>query len=540
MQAERKRILPLLAVVAIALAVRAYAAHASPCVSKDALWFVTGAQAIEDGQMSAWLGQDQHPLYAACVWLFGQLCGDWIRGGLVFNVLMGALAITPAYLLARALFGRRAALCAAFFLAIHSYAVRYSADVLSEPTYLFLFLCAVLFGLSGLQREDVRLLALCGAASALAYLTRPEGLGVVLVTACWAGVDRASQWRSNAWPKLGRLAILLGAFALVAAPYMIEIGGLTRKKHVGEVLRFQRTQAPQADTSVPGFSQTELIVNGPAAAVAKQRTGISYYVVCAYKLLGRLVSACRHVFIPFVLLGLLCRGEPSRNRRGELYIGSLVLAYLLLLYGLKTSSQYVARRHTFPIAVLLLLWSGPGVLVAARWLARWRPLRPRSRAVLPWLLALMAVVQGVRIAKPEHRDKVGEAEAGLWIRAHTRGRPRVITLELSRVACYAYSPNLELHKAFSERAANGPPVKNPKRVSYWGILDYACRIRATHVVVDEDRIRRLVPGFMADVERACAASKLPRLILCRRFKRSPRDASPSILIYRVVTRPEKQ
>jgi len=121
----------LAAVVLVALAMRAYAMCVMGVVSKDALWFVTGAQAIADGDYRAWLGQNQHPLMGACVWLAGVASGDWIRGGRIFNVVVGALTAVPVYFMGRAVFGHLAGLCAAWFLAFHAFAARYSADVLS-------------------------------------------------------------------------------------------------------------------------------------------------------------------------------------------------------------------------------------------------------------------------------------------------------------------------------------------------------------------------------------------------------------------------
>ncbi len=129
---ERKRLPIVLAIVAVALLVRLYTWWAMAVVSKDALWFVTGARAIAAGDFVAgWLGHDQHPLCALFVWLGGCLTGDWIAGGRLTNVIFGALAVLPVYGIARLLFGHRVGLIAAWLLAFHVHAARYSGDVLS-------------------------------------------------------------------------------------------------------------------------------------------------------------------------------------------------------------------------------------------------------------------------------------------------------------------------------------------------------------------------------------------------------------------------
>jgi len=151
-----------------------------------------------------------------------------------------------------------------------------------------------------------------------------------------------------------------------------------------------------------------------------------------------------------------------------------------------------------------------------------------------WLLMALLVVMSARIAKPQNTRAVGEAQAGIWVRENSPSKPKVITLELARVACYAYSPNYQLHHAFEDPAAPPGSPSDPKRVSYWGVVDYAVRIGATHVVLDENRIGQLVPGFVPDLLRADAAAAHPRLAIALRIKRSQRDEAPTLIVCQIV------
>ena len=523
----------LAAVVLVALAMRAYVMCVMGVVSKDALWFVTGAQAIADGDYRAWLGHDQHPLTGACVWLAGVASGDWIRGGRIFNVVVGALTAAPVYFLGRALFGHLAGLCAAWFLAFHAHAARYSADVLSEPLYVFLFLSAILFGMLGVVEDKKRWLALCGVASALAYLTRPEGVMSVLVPGAWLCCQHIGDLCSDWKRRFARIGVLSLAFMALAAPYMIYVGGLSRKKSATEIIKFTRVRPANAAATPP--APQSKTADGDETATQE---AVRHYLRSGYSLLGKLVSACTHTLMPLMVLGLICRRRGPALKRGELFLGSVVVLYLLLLFGVRTSAGYISRRHAFPIAMILMTWSGAGALAAAHWLTRIRRLRGRRTAALRWITGVMAVVLTARTAEPQNTRNLGEAKAGLWIRRHCATPPKVITHKLPRVACYAFSRNFELHQAFVGTNTDGRRVRKPERVSYWGILDHACLIEATHVVVEENQMYELAPAFIAEAKQADAAGAVPRLALRVRFKPSWRDASPTIFVYQVVTRPE--
>lgn len=535
----RKQLRDVAAIVLVALAMRVYAMGVMATVSKDALWFVTGAQAIADGDYRAWLGQNQHPLTAACVWLAGVASGDWIRGGRIFNVVVGTLTVVPFYFMGRAVFGHLAGLCAAWFLAFHAHAARFSADVLSEPLYLFCFLWAAFFGILGVVGGKKRWLALCGIASALAYLTRPEGVMAVLVPGAWVCCqhirDLCSDWKQ----RCARIVVLSLAFMVLAAPYMVYIGGLSRKKNAAEIIRFSRVQAPNAARATPA-PQAHKPRNEPDDARPQEPRSATHYVRSGYSLLSKLLSACTHVLAPFVVLGLVCRRRGPRLLRGELFLASVAVLYLLLLFGVRTSAGYISRRHTFPIAMVLMTWSGAGALAAAHWLTRIRRMHGRRTAALRWVTGVMAVVLAARTAEPQNTRHLGEAEAGLWIRSHSPTRPKVITHKLSRVACYAYSSNLDMSDAFVEADDEGRLVWKPERVSYWGVLDHACRIDATHVVVEQSLIYELLPRFISEAAKAEAEGAIPRLALRVQCKASWLDTSPTIFVYQVVTRPEGQ
>ncbi len=382
----------------------------------------------------------------------------------------------------------------------------------------------------GLRTNQTRWLAFCGASSGLAYLVRPEGLGAVLVAAAWVALRNLGSLKRDGRARTVRVLVMALASGVFAWPYMIHIGGLTKKKSAIEIIEAKPPASLAGSTSVPGHSQTELLLKGGMKLPDKARRPFNIRKTALYDLASKLVSALTHVLAPLVLIGLVWGAGRGRRDRGEWFLASLVLLYLFMLYGLRASSGYVSRRHATPVALLLLPWAGAGAVVVAQWLTRIPKLKGRPQAALAGLVAVMTLLSVVRLAERRSTDKVGIAEAGLWIREHSSRPPKVITLDKPRVALYAYSRNYDINRAFGDR------VLDPASVNYQGVLAYALKIGATHVASDRNFIEELVPGFTADLQAAEAQQAIPRLAVRFRSKVKQRDSMPNLFVCEVVRR----
>ncbi|MBM4081822.1 MAG: glycosyltransferase family 39 protein, partial [Planctomycetes bacterium] len=179
---------PLLWLLAIALAVRVYVLLVTFCVSKDALWFVPVAQAVAAGDFRPLLESHQQPLYPLLIVPFRAFGGSWVLSAQLASLAVGTLTIVPVFQLTRRVFGPEAAALAGLLAALLPHHCRFSADAISDATYIFLFASAVWLGGAAVIERRGRDFALCGALSALAWLTRPEGAGVVLLVCAMAAL----------------------------------------------------------------------------------------------------------------------------------------------------------------------------------------------------------------------------------------------------------------------------------------------------------------------------------------------------------------
>jgi Gpi18-like mannosyltransferase len=76
------------------------------------------------------LSHNQQPLYSLIVALVSRWVPDFELAGKLVSSFFGILLVIPVYFLGKRIFGEKIALISSFFLVIHPYIRRFSADVL--------------------------------------------------------------------------------------------------------------------------------------------------------------------------------------------------------------------------------------------------------------------------------------------------------------------------------------------------------------------------------------------------------------------------
>ncbi len=235
-------------VLAIGGAWRLLMAMLMPVLSRDGVTFCWYARSL--GEQGLEYLKDpsaqQHPLFPALLVgvqravlavgapddpLTWQRCGQAIAlvSGIAVILLSGSLARRLVQRLELPLDAGRAGICAMLLAALLPLNVWLSADVMSDQLHLALYLGAacLLVNLS-----DGRRTAAVGALAALAFLTRQEG--VVLVLAGLAAL--VARRRSERAVKLAQRAVLLvGVFVICVSPYWALTGSFSSKKNIEDV-----------------------------------------------------------------------------------------------------------------------------------------------------------------------------------------------------------------------------------------------------------------------------------------------------------------
>jgi 4-amino-4-deoxy-L-arabinose transferase-like glycosyltransferase len=210
----------LLLIIILAFLIRLYMVFHTVVIANDGVIYIEMAKLLAAGNFETSLIANYPPLYPIMIWGMHHIIGDWVLAGQAVSVIFSCLLILPLYAMIRGFFNARIALLSALFVALNPYLVRFSTDVLTEAPYIFLFVTAIWLGWVALVNNRTRLLPLAGLCAGLAYLTRPEGVGVFLIVAAWVFLPNLQSLRR---PLLQR-ALLVGLMGVVllavALPYM--------------------------------------------------------------------------------------------------------------------------------------------------------------------------------------------------------------------------------------------------------------------------------------------------------------------------------
>lgn len=495
--------------VLLAAAVRVVSAMALPRVIKwdEPDYLRLGYNLLHGQGFTTGLYPEAHytPFYPLVSGLSYLLVRDWEWASNLPFAVFGAALLVPVYALARRFYGPRTALLAALLLACFpplTVSVLYWGT-LTEPLYLFLVFSALWFAWQAVEGRGLRPFAASGLAFGLAYLTRPEGTTYLILIGLTILVLRGiSRGRRNTLLGLG---LYLVAFALVAAPYLVYLRGvtghwsITGKLGVTWAIGQAVIDADPAEydrvTASLDASGDEIIWFSPD----RFRTGVVELVQAdpagfAGRVVGnarRLIdvffarAAFSHWLLLLVGVGLFAVPWDRERLRREFFLVAAMAPVLAFL------PFHVELRFFSPAFPVLLIWSAHGLARIGDWtVATWQTCfaaSPGSRAArfgqsLPVALVLLFFVAMSAFAAREgiRATKFGHKEAGLWLRAHTPPDAAVITRDLA-VPLYA------------DRAWVASP-----RAEWPTFVSYARAHGADYLVVDEWEVQRVRP-FLANL-----------------------------------------
>lgn len=427
-------LLALAAVLAVAAAVHLWLFAHTPATARDTTLFARAALQIEAattgpaGFAAALRGCEHPPGYPLAVLaasvpvralVHAPLPDQMILAARIASLVAGLLLALVHYRLARELFDAGPAFVAAAFFQVLPVPARITADGLSDGLYLLFLGLALIAGVRAVRSGSWRGFLWCGLASAAAYLVRPEGLlaaaavgGVVVLLA----LARKLTVRAAAV----RLAALLCGVALLAAPYMATVGGVTNKP-TGKKLLHRLIGSTEEEAAAP-------VAKGPLLGTWYPAEGGGSKAAWAVNALGgELTKAFHYAGIGFAVIGVIV----ARRRIGTfdpamLLVTAFALLALLLAAGLAFGAGYVSERHTLPVVFVGCLFAGiaaePQVRAVAR-LVRCDGFR-RPGVVLGVAAVFVAGLPAT--LRPLHASRAGHVAAGHWLAEHAAPADRVV------------------------------------------------------------------------------------------------------------------
>jgi Dolichyl-phosphate-mannose-protein mannosyltransferase len=321
-------------------------------------------------------GNSNFLLYQEIVSLVYRVLGVDDVAARVVSAVFSVLTVLVVYLIARTLYGRRAAAFAAAMLAVSSYAANLGRLALLDSTVTFFVSLAILFLV--LWQRSPRLGWLCAFVAASALASQAKVIAILLVFVAAAVLALSGSFRRLTVRSVAAAA-LVGLVALTPA-----IVQLVRQAGM-----------------ITGFLGTSLGRHSPVS-------GAYYWTIIVGK--EGLLATC------VVGVGLLLAAVRSRREDLVPWCWLLVFAGFFLLYPLK------AFNYILPLAPAIAILAGRGL--AGIPLPRVPPLAVAACcAVLGGFLAASHLLSTI------HDDSsAGVREAAYWLRANTPPNAGVMTL----------------------------------------------------------------------------------------------------------------
>ena len=468
-------------------------------IFNDGPHFLGIARAFAEGKTSLAMSHVYHPFYS---WLIAHaypLVGDYEQAAMIVSVVAGTLIGLPLWALLWRFFGRRVAWVGVVLWAFHPYAASYAANIQSDSVFFLFFLTGALFLWRGLEQlprlGSLGPLALAGASSALAYLTRPEGVGVVVLGGLWLILGLwprpIARLRREFLPRFLAGCVLLGAFLLPAFPYLDHIHErtgvwqLTEKKSLGNLVGIKvHTRPLWARDEVK-----ERVSREYGRPPRRTDSDFTRYVGRGAGLIVVFMEALTWQLLPFLLLGLAVRGRALVRTRSDLFLISFFGLYGLTVYRLAVTLGDGSKRHLFTLVLLGLGWTALGLvslaprLEAALKSRGWRFSRRTGTA----LLVLIVMTLLPKTLSVNASEQIGERQAGEWILAHTEEeRQPLVFAARERITYYARARFL--------------PV--PVRYAYDAVMAYVRGYGADFIVTSDVTTEKKYSGFTKKIDPA--------------------------------------
>lgn len=415
----------LLAVLLLLGAVRAWMLSRSEIIARDGMIYTAMAREWTSGPMQVIRGYDYHVGYpVAIVGMHGLLGalglngrpGTWdLSGGLV-SLTASMVALAGVWRWSVKAYDRRVAIVAVLLPGLGRKWASLGADVLSDALAIAFQIWSLVLVHSMLQRlqgrrwSAVLLAAGAGLCGGLGYLVRPESLlipSIGVLAALGLQMLRRSRWLVS----LVSVATLAGVTLLVSLPYMIAIGGLSKKKDLATLME------ELAFCSGQGMPLASMAASKPSGGF------VAKYFAQLFEAMHPLVG----VLVVVMLLAMLWRRFRPSPAFDQPKAPSSPARWLMLLYGvpmvpvllgLYRATGYLSHRHVMMTALVLSPLVGQGLFMLAAlvrsqvWPKRWRSV-PITVFAAVFAAVFSTAVLGHNLGRPLHYGKGVYRQAAL-------------------------------------------------------------------------------------------------------------------------------
>jgi len=469
----------LLLLIGISFALRLYAVLMAQGIANDSAAYGFMARDFLKGHYIKGLSSPAPPFYSFLIFLFSPDTAHVEIIGRFISLFFGTLTIIPLFFLVKKAIGQKEAILSAILYSFHPYLLTYSGMLLTEATYWGLLVLSVYFFWTGLGKQVTWKIGLAGCFLGLAYLTRPEGIGYVLVYLIWIIVEGIL--KKGWFKKIALIGVLILSVLIFVTPYVIYIHQetgqwLISKKAVGTQSQFFKKGVEEADPAKDIEQNKPIEKNSEILRIGQNIVHFLPYVTYHY------LRAYHFSLWLFLFFGLI--RVRQKVIAYELFLVSLVLFHLFSLSTFIPS----AIRFSVPVIPLSLLWASTGILGVKRYLEKIKISNPERVILL--LLLFVVFIQLPQSLKPERAHRSEQKKVGLWLKQNTP-QDAIIMSNSPQEAFYADREFMMLPVWIS---TPGNPGK-----SYNEIIEYAKTKGVRYILVDKNT-HEMIPGFIESIQ----------------------------------------
>lgn len=462
----------LLLILAFASVLRLFLLISPEVIHNDGIEYLNHAKRIASGD---WSGGRVPPLYPALIAFFRLFTGNYELAGILVSALFGSLIVLPVFSLGKELFNEKIGLLAALLASVHPFLLSSSGSVLTESAYRFWVTASVLFGWRAFSRGVRNQVLLLSLFATLAYLTKPEAIGLLFIFSLWALSVHPSAGKRSWKRKIGILLLAFSGFLVFASPYLVKIRMETGKWGISQKIVISIGSIADEE-GVPSIDEIRRRKEFPLVSLLRdpftafKKAGLGLFA-SFYKF--------QQVFHPLLFLFALLGWVFLFKRRGAVSIkGHLfIVMHFVFFFGLVFPFFWITRRYTSQMIALALPWAAAGCLGFLGWFSgRFKSEGARRKIPALFLLLLVAglTVQGGFLQRREHRFI--QREVGRWMKENLKPQAKMMS-RMPQEAFYAELPWTRIPDA-----------------GYEELLKEAREKGIRYLVIDEE-IETYSPGF---------------------------------------------
>ncbi len=463
-------------------------------ISGDGPVYIEIAKHFFAGDIKAGLAKDYPPLYPMFISAAYSVIRDWIIAGRFVSFTFSVLTIFPLYLMAKEIFGKKIATLSSIFFIIQPVIGMHSSRLISESTYIFFFVLTVWLSWKAVSMQKPFLCLIAGIISGLAYLVRPEGLGVAIIASLFILFQNPINFKKTFKLRLTLIFALALGTLILTTPYILFLKYETGEWRLSKKKSIVTAVTGKPDNNTISLQGMEVIKKNPQARIPSySRLERGYFVTLGSTALV-LAKTYNPLLFLLLFLGLIRRKAVPRNKKYELYVGVCLVFYILIL-----SLFYVSERHLMPLFTLCLIWSSIGFCELYLWIIARMPIAKKTIAGIE-KNRLLAIALGLIVIsilpwalRPTDKDKLGQKKVGQWIKENCKPSPYILT-DLNQVVFYADGnpialqnrSNINNYEKFIEFIKNGCKKQRGHEVDY--------------LVIDKLRIKKYCSDFLDSVD----------------------------------------